>query len=307
MKLSLDVWAAGRLSTRHRGASKCGSTGSALSSAATVAEGTPEFSSTVSHVESLLSEARAQANEASESVWRHRHFRSLHTRRLMSPAIFVGAVGCLFREPLRCCLWGERGTCWRGECLQGAFLICRRWGAVQTRCLAETRCARNLAMRLKKVSTSRCGFSAVALPAPRGTDFGVSSTDSSTAASCARRSSNSHSEYKATSSGGCTVGEITDPAAMDLAYVPCVSHVWEAMMLIEKHTSLRHCAWFQRRHNCVRASPVLEFSLSKSASSSVCNKRFFKATICPSMMARIGTWFLNNSFVLRPDFIEVDG
>ena len=32
-----------------------------------------------------------------------------------------------------------------------------------------------------------------------------------------------------------------------------------------------------------------------------------KASICPSMMAWSSTWFLTNSFVLIPDFIEVDG
>ena len=56
-----------------------------------------------------------------------------------------------------------------------------------------------------------------------------------------RKRTNSHSEYKATISGGCTVGKISDPAAIDVPYVANLSLMWEAMTLIEKHTSLRHC------------------------------------------------------------------
>ena len=149
-------------------------------------------------------------------------------------------------------------------------------------------------LRLKGVSTSGRAFSTLALPAPRGTDIGSSSTDSSTTASCARKRRNSHSEYKATISGGCTVGEITDPAVIDLACLPYLSHVWEAMILIEKHT-LR---MVQSPAATQLASGHLQFSssLSKAASGSVCNKHFFKAAICSSIMARIATWFFTNSF-----------
>ena len=155
---------------------------------------------------------------------------------------------------------------------QSASLVCRHWGAAQTKCLAETRGARNLR-----------AFSATARRTPCGTDIGMGSTDLSTTASCARKRSNSHSEHKATIPGGCAVGEIQRRSTWRTSHIRVTSY----------------CAWFkfQRRQNCVRASPVLEFSSSKAASGSVCNKRFFKAAICPDY----------NIVLHQLLFCEVDG
>ena len=149
----------------------------------------------------------------------------------MSPAIFVGAVGCLLRVASGVSVARVGGVnVSKVRFSSAAAGVQSRPGVSPKPDALGTWPHDQLSgiLRLKGVSTSGCAFSAMALPAPRGTDFGVSSTDSSTTASCARKRSNSHSEYKATISGGCTVGEVTDPAAMDLAYVPHLSHVWRS-------------------------------------------------------------------------------
>ena len=98
-------------------------------------------------------------------------------------------------------------------------------------------------LRLKGVSTSGCAFSAMALPAPRGTEIGVSSTEFINNRVLCAQEKQLAQRMQSHHLGRMHCWRKTQTSAViDLACVPHVSHVWEAMTLIEKHTSLRHCA-----------------------------------------------------------------
>ena len=174
---------------------------------------------------------RAQANETRESVWRHRNVHSLHPWRLMSPTVFVGAVvgclRCLFHERVRCRLLGERGSKIRSSSAATGVHMANSAGSQDSRGLGQ-----RLSSLCNSTSSStwdkhRCEFHRF-INNPRLVRAGEATRTANT--------------KPPTISGGCTVGENIDPAAIDLAYVPYLSHVWEATILIYKHASLRHCA-----------------------------------------------------------------